>query len=202
AREGGQGGERPGFPAMAGRPVRPGTSPPGPAGGPAALPGPVDLPSRRPGLFGEDGLKAASAGLGFPIEGLPHPASPIEKMLARSLELDGRLRGLFLCNQLIEARGETLMVDFYWPRGKLVVEADGYAFHRSHLAFRNDRYRDFLLTVTGRTVLRLTGYDISMDLPGSLGRIWETVKFVSRRDGLDPGRQASSPGPGPGPMGE
>lgn len=47
-------------------------------------------------------------------------------------------------------------VDAYWPRAKLVVELDGWAFHRSRHAFQRDRERDATLTAAGYRVVRFT----------------------------------------------
>lgn len=47
-------------------------------------------------------------------------------------------------------------VDFVWPAARLVVEVDGYAFHRSPAAFEQDRARDVALVLTGYRVLRFT----------------------------------------------
>jgi very-short-patch-repair endonuclease len=47
-------------------------------------------------------------------------------------------------------------VDFLWPEQKLVVEIDGYAFHRSRTAFETDRRRDADLQLAGYRVLRIT----------------------------------------------
>lgn len=47
-------------------------------------------------------------------------------------------------------------VDFLWPEQKLVVEIDGYAFHRSRTAFEADRKRDADLQLAGYRVLRIT----------------------------------------------
>jgi hypothetical protein len=47
-------------------------------------------------------------------------------------------------------------VDMLWPRGKLVVELDGHAFHSTRAAFERDRVRDGALQQTGHRVLRLT----------------------------------------------
>ena len=47
-------------------------------------------------------------------------------------------------------------VDFLWPEQKVVVEIDGYAFHRSRTAFETDRRRDADLQVAGYVVLRIT----------------------------------------------
>jgi very-short-patch-repair endonuclease len=47
-------------------------------------------------------------------------------------------------------------VDFFWPRERLVVEVDGYAFHSSRRKFESDRRRDALLTARGLRVMRVT----------------------------------------------
>ena len=49
-----------------------------------------------------------------------------------------------------------LEVDCVWPDRRVVVELDGYAFHRGRIAFERDRSRDAKLTLAGYTVLRLT----------------------------------------------
>ena len=43
-------------------------------------------------------------------------------------------------------------VDFLWPQQRLVVEVDGYAFHRSRAAFERDRARDAALLAAGYRV--------------------------------------------------
>jgi very-short-patch-repair endonuclease len=47
-------------------------------------------------------------------------------------------------------------VDFLWPRARLVVEMDGYRYHRGRAAFERDRIRDLRLRELGYTVIRLT----------------------------------------------
>jgi predicted transcriptional regulator of viral defense system len=47
-------------------------------------------------------------------------------------------------------------VDAYWPRERLVVEADGWAFHRHRAAFERDRARDAAMQAAGYRVVRLT----------------------------------------------
>jgi very-short-patch-repair endonuclease len=49
-----------------------------------------------------------------------------------------------------------VMVDFYWPQARLVVEIDGWGFHRSHRAFEDDRDRDVKLHLAGCDALRFT----------------------------------------------
>jgi very-short-patch-repair endonuclease len=43
-----------------------------------------------------------------------------------------------------------------WPREKLIVEVDGYRFHRSRAKFESDRRRDLELTAAGYRVVRVT----------------------------------------------
>jgi Protein of unknown function (DUF559) len=47
-------------------------------------------------------------------------------------------------------------VDALWPRQRLVVELDGYRFHRGRAAFERDRVRDLDLSLAGYRVLRIT----------------------------------------------
>jgi hypothetical protein len=47
-------------------------------------------------------------------------------------------------------------VDAYWPTHGLVVELDGYEWHKSRAAFENDRRRDALLARHGIRVLRFS----------------------------------------------
>jgi very-short-patch-repair endonuclease len=54
------------------------------------------------------------------------------------------------------ARIEGYEVDFVWRDQTLIVEVDGYAFHRDPTAFERDRERDATLTTKGWRVLRFT----------------------------------------------
>ncbi len=47
-------------------------------------------------------------------------------------------------------------VDALWPRERLIVELDGFAFHRHRAAFERDRARDAALQAAGYRVIRLT----------------------------------------------
>jgi hypothetical protein len=75
-------------------------------------------------------------------------------------ELEERL--LDLCDSeglprpIMNGRIAGLEVDACWPEAMLVVELDGYAYHRSPSAFEADRARDVRLTVAGYRVLRFT----------------------------------------------
>lgn len=66
-----------------------------------------------------------------------------------------------------------LLVDFAWIDRRLIVETDGYRFHRGRMAFENDRARDLRLRGLGFDVVRLS-YRQVLDRP-------EQVASVLRR---------------------
>lgn len=69
--------------------------------------------------------------------------------------IDSRIRS----GRLIASRNVTvdgLEVDALWPRERLIVELDGFAFHRHRAAFERDRARDAALQADGYRVIRLT----------------------------------------------
>jgi very-short-patch-repair endonuclease len=47
-------------------------------------------------------------------------------------------------------------VDAFWPRQKLIVEADSWSFHRHRAAFEGDRARDAAMQAEGFRVIRIT----------------------------------------------
>ena len=54
----------------------------------------------------------------------------------------------------VNTRIEGMTVDFAWRHVGLVVEVDGYGFHRSRRVFGTDRERDVVLKLAGWEVLR------------------------------------------------
>jgi len=48
------------------------------------------------------------------------------------------------------------LVDFLWRGEKLIVETDGYRYHRGRIAFQGDRARDLRLKRLGYEVLRIS----------------------------------------------
>jgi hypothetical protein len=52
-------------------------------------------------------------------------------------------------------------VDFVWRDAGLIVEVDGYRYHRSPSAFEDDRERDVVLALAGWQVLRFTWAQIT-----------------------------------------
>jgi very-short-patch-repair endonuclease len=65
-------------------------------------------------------------------------------------------------------------VDFLWRGCELIVETDGYRFHRGRTAFESDRARDVELKLLGYEVVRFT-YRQVVDDPGRVGRTLRTL---------------------------
>ncbi len=55
------------------------------------------------------------------------------------------------------------MVDFLWHGRALIVETDGYRYHRGRQAFEDDRARDVELRLAGYEVARFTHRQIVDD---------------------------------------
>jgi hypothetical protein len=60
----------------------------------------------------------------------------------------------------INERIEDIEVDFHWPDKNLVVEVDGYAWHRSPTTLANDHERDVKLVLAGKRVLRFSSEQV------------------------------------------
>lgn len=56
----------------------------------------------------------------------------------------------------VNTRIEGEEVDFVWRDARLIVEVDGYRYHRSPSSFESDRERDVMLAVAGWQVMRFT----------------------------------------------
>lgn len=146
-------------------------------------------PAQRVPLSG-DGLPPADGGgpagapplpWVLPWRGRPHPLSAIETRMARLIDADAELASLFHFNQPVETvRGSRPRVDLLWPEGRLVVELDGYADHGTRAAFGRDRHRDFELTLSGYTVLRLPNDEIAQDCWLALEKIRDLVRHRRR----------------------
>ena len=62
-----------------------------------------------------------------------------------------------------------LEVDFLWREQRLVVELDGWRYHRGRQAFEEDRARDRALARAGYRTLRFTHRQVA-DRPGDVAR--------------------------------
>jgi very-short-patch-repair endonuclease/predicted transcriptional regulator of viral defense system len=117
----------------------------------------VDLADQRGLIDFADLRRANSASLQAVLQ--RYTAAPTRS------ELEERF--LALCDDHGLPRPETnkriegIEVDFVWRDARLIVEVDGYRYHRSPSAFEADRERDVTLTAANWVVLRFTWRQIT-----------------------------------------
>jgi hypothetical protein len=74
-------------------------------------------------------------------------------------------------NVLVEGR----LVDFFWPKERIVVEADSYAYHDDRAAFERDHKSTVALMAAGYKVLRATDRMIERDPEFFLGLVRDSL---------------------------
>ena len=89
----------------------------------------------------------------FPIADLVDEAPTRSALERQFLRLCRRHR---ILAPRVNVRVGPFIVDFLWEESRLIVEVDGYQFHRDRAAFEADRARDSELMVRGYQVLRFT----------------------------------------------
>jgi very-short-patch-repair endonuclease len=67
--------------------------------------------------------------------------------------------------------GRRVVPDFRWPDQRLVIEADGAAWHDHRLAREDDADRQALLEAHGEQVLRITRHQVVSEPDRTLARI-------------------------------
>jgi very-short-patch-repair endonuclease len=82
-----------------------------------------------------------------------------------------------LTNQLLHGH----QVDALWPEDKLVVEVDGWPFHRDRVAFENDRARDATLVAHGYRVLRFTADQLEHQPLTVIARLSAALALTARQ---------------------
>ena len=110
--------------------------------------------------------------LGYPID---DPATS-EAEPARS-ELEHRFLALCRRHRLpapeVNAAVGGYVVDFLWRERHLIVETDGYRYHRGRATFEHDHRRQADLAAAGFEVLRFTWRQV-VDEPGSVAAVVRT----------------------------
>jgi very-short-patch-repair endonuclease len=76
-------------------------------------------------------------------------------------------------------------VDMLWQPERLVVELDGYEFHRTRVAYERDRRRDEDLAIAGYYVIRLTALRLERERDEIAARIRSHLARRRRELGLD-----------------
>jgi very-short-patch-repair endonuclease len=69
----------------------------------------------------------------------------------------------------VNVRIGSLTVDFLWRKRRLIVETDGYRYHRGKAGFEDDRSRDLELRTLGYEVTRLS-YRQVVDEPAKVAQ--------------------------------
>ncbi|HET8758792.1 MAG TPA: type IV toxin-antitoxin system AbiEi family antitoxin domain-containing protein [Solirubrobacteraceae bacterium] len=107
--------------------------------------------------------EAVIRGLAKPEQLASRPAlrrATIEEPQITRSEAERRLRRLIRAARLPRALTNTRVagweVDALWPRERLVVEVDGFAYHGNRAAFERDRRKDAALVAAGYRVVRIT----------------------------------------------
>ncbi|MGH2981369.1 MAG: endonuclease domain-containing protein [Solirubrobacterales bacterium] len=101
---------------------------------------------------------------GIEVEGEADTVATRSELEYRFLRLCRRHR---LPPPEVNAKVGRFTVDFLWRDRGLIVETDGYRYHRGRQAFEEDRVRDMELRTRGFEVLRLTHRQLTED-PGGL----------------------------------
>lgn len=103
---------------------------------------------------GHRGLTPLRQALEELVLGDKPPDSVLEPAFGRLLHRHG------ITGWVFHPRIAGLVVDLAFPAERLVIEVDGWAFHRSRERFERDRERDARLVVAGYTVLRFTWHQV------------------------------------------
>jgi very-short-patch-repair endonuclease len=99
---------------------------------------------------GRRGVKRLKAAIGEMRGPAPWPQSQLENAFLALM----REAGIEEPQANVVVAG--YVVDFFWPRSRLVVEVDGYGFHKSCAAWESDRHKDTKLQLARCDVVRVT----------------------------------------------
>lgn len=78
------------------------------------------------------------------------------------------------------------LVDFFWPLERLVVEVDGYEWHKGRTQFERDRAKDTKLQLTGCVVLRPTQRRIAFEARKLVADVRAALTAARRAEASDP----------------
>jgi very-short-patch-repair endonuclease len=100
------------------------------------------------------------------------PGSVLERRLLR-LVVRARLPAPERQHQIREAGRLLAVVDFAYPKARLAIEADGYAYHSGRVRWQRDLIRRDALSSRGWRVIHVTAEDIALRGP-------ETCRAIAR----------------------
>lgn len=131
----------------------------------------AELVDRYPKRRGVPALRALLRGDGGP----DFTRSPAEDQF-RELVSKAKLPAP-ATNQLVAGHE----VDVVWPAGRVVVEVDGFAYHRTRSTFEKDRERDAELAAAGYRVLRVTWQQLAEEPTAVVARVAQSLARSGRR---------------------
>jgi very-short-patch-repair endonuclease len=111
--------------------------------------------------FGQRGVRTARRLLAMADA---RSESPLESAVALALDAAGLPRPQRQL-EIIATTGQVMRVDFAWPGQRVVLEADGVAFHSAAPALLRDRSRQNALMVLGWRTVRCTWADLTVNPP-------------------------------------
>jgi very-short-patch-repair endonuclease len=121
---------------------------------------------------GQPGTRRLANAVGIARPGQTVTNSPLEELML-ALCRDWGLPEPEV-NAEILLGGERAQVDFLWRAQRVVVEIDGFRYHRGRAAFRRDRRRDRLLELAGYGHARFADEEFDADrleIRGTLVRL-------------------------------
>ena len=124
------------------------------------------------------------------LDGVAQPDSGLETRFLQVLDRAALRRHAEFHFRIVLGDGPTLEVDIAFPTQKVVVELDGWAYHRSRESFGRDRSRDVELAGLGWIVLRFTHADIERRPAWVVEQLRRTLKLRSGRDATGPGTES------------
>lgn len=127
-----------------------------------------DALARAPGRKGVAALRCAVAGW------RPrHTRSELEDRFYELLRTSGLPWPRF--NAMVEGEIGTQEVDAFWPAQGLVVQLDGFAYHRTRRDRERDSASDADLELGGRRVVRLTWNDVTVHGDRTIRRLFRML---------------------------
>lgn len=79
----------------------------------------------------------------------------------------------------VNVKIDGIEADFLWRDAKLVVETDGYTYHRGEVAFQDDHDRNLKLRLRGYEVLRLSERQIDTEPTAVVAALRQRLKLSS-----------------------
>ena len=97
---------------------------------------------------------------------LDDPTVRLKRAVRGKTRSDAEAQLLILCQQhgielpLVNHRLNGIITDFHWPGPRVVLEVDGWEFHKERAQFEEDRRRELVHAAAGWQVIRASGLQV------------------------------------------